>query len=523
MNDPNPVVTTKQGAVQGNWDGRVACFLGVPFAAAPVGDLRFAAPQPPARWHGVRPATAFGPAAPQPPANPARPADAMQLLTGSPALAQAEDNCLTLNVWTPGVTGKPRAVLVWIHGSGWLSGASAWPGYHGRNLAAAEDIVVVTPNYRLGPLGFLRVPGIAEGNMGFLDAISALRWVQENIADFGGDPDRVTVAGQSGGAVTSVALLSSPSATGLFHRVFAQSGPLGIEMPSPQEAEQTGEEYLRLLGLSVATAHRMRDLPAEELITAYQRLVADSGRRRIGAPAPPMHPIAGAPGLPGPVLPAVATGAAPGIDVLIGATAEEMNPFLAIDPASAAITRDTILQIVERLAPDAAPQAVYDHYAARRPGASASQVLADITTDRLVRLPALQVAEARARHGHPGFVYQVDWRSPTLGACHTVDIPLLFGNLPAWSASPMFRDVDPAGVEPIGHTFRRAVAAFVRTGNPNTPGVPVWEAYSELRRCTMRFDTLVTAANDPAYSERRMLLSSRQRSSERTETSKDGS
>ncbi|MEN3538010.1 carboxylesterase family protein [Microbispora sp. ZYX-F-249] len=522
MNYRHPVVTTKQGAVQGSWDGRVASFLGVPFAAAPIGKLRFAAPQPPARWQGVRPATAFGPAAPQPPANPAEPADAMQLLTGSPTLGQAEDNCLTLNVWTPGVTGKPRAVLVWIHGSGWLSGSSAWPGYHGHNLAAAEDIVVVTPNYRLGPLGFLRVPGIAEGNMGFLDAISALRWVQENIADFGGDPDRVTVAGQSGGAVTAVALLSSPSAAGLFHRVFAQSGPVGIAMPTPHEAEQAGEEYLRLLGLSIATAHRLRDLSAEELIIGYQRLVADGGRRRIGAPAPPMHPIAGAPGLPGPVLPAVAAGAASGIDVLIGATAEEMNPFLAIDPASAAITRDAVLQLAARLAPGAAPQVVYDHYAARRPGASASQVLADITTDRLVRLPALQVAEARARHGHPGFVYQVDWRS-ALGACHTVDIPMLFDNFPAWSASPMFRDVDPAGVEPIGRAFRRAVAAFVRTGNPNTPGVPAWEAYTELRRCTMRFDTFVTAANDPAHSERRLLLPSPQHSPGDTETSNDTS
>ncbi|MFI6791987.1 carboxylesterase/lipase family protein [Nonomuraea sp. NPDC050383] len=505
MNDLNPVVSTGQGSLQGSWDGRVASFLGVPFAAAPVGDLRFAAPQPHARWQGIRPATAFGPAAPQPPANPDKPVDAMQLLTGSPSLAQAEDNCLTLNIWTPGLTGSPRAVLVWIHGSGWLSGASAWPGYHGQNLAAAEDIVVVTANYRLGPLGFLRVPGVAEGNMGFLDVVAALRWVRENIADFGGDPDRVTVAGQSGGAVTSVALLTSPSASGLFRRVFAQSGPIGIPMPSPAEAEQTGAEYMNVLGLTPATAHRLRDLPAEQLVTGYQQLVAGGGRRRIGAPAPPMHPIAGGPGLPTPVLSALADGAGSGIDVLLGATAEEMNPFLAIDPSAAAITREAVLQILERLAPGPAGGDVYDHYADRRPGATPSQVLADITTDRLVRLPALQVAEARARHGHPGYVYQVDWRSPGLGACHTVDIPLLLDNLPAWSASPMFRSVDPVTVEPIGSTFRRAVAAFVRTGNPNTQGVPMWEAYTPADRLTMCFDTLTIALGDPARGERRLL------------------
>ena len=306
MNDRSLVVATVDGRLEGRWDRRVASFLGVPFAAAPVGDLRFAAPQPPPRWQGIRPATAFGPAAPQPLARRDRPVDVMQLLTGSPSLDQAEDNCLTINIWTPGVTGTPRAVLVWIHGSGWLSGGSAWSGYHGRNLAAAEDIVVVTLNYRLGPLGFLRVPGVAEGNMGFLDAAAALRWVRYNIAGFGGDPDRVTVAGQSGGAVTSVALLTSPLASGLFHRVFAQSGPIGVPMPSPSEAEQTGDEYLHFLGLTASTAHRLRDVPAAQLITAYQQLVAGSGRRRIGAPAPPMQPIAGGPGLPTQVLSALA-------------------------------------------------------------------------------------------------------------------------------------------------------------------------------------------------------------------------
>jgi para-nitrobenzyl esterase len=318
------------------------------------------------------------------------------------------------------------------------------------------------------------------------------------------------VAGQSGGAVTSVALLATPSASGLFRRVFAQSGPIGIPMPSPTEADQAGDEYLHVLGLTPATAHRLHDLPAAQLIAGYQQLVAGSGLRRIGAPAPPMHPIAGGPGLPGPVLAAVADGAGAGVDVLLGATAEEMNPFLAVDPSSAAITRDTVLRIVAGLAPGVAGADVYNHYANRRPGAAPSQVLADITTDRLVRLPALQVAEARAQHGHPGYVYQLNWRSPALGACHTVDIPLLFDNLAAWSASPMFRGVDPAAVEPLGHTFRRAVAAFVRTGNPNTAGVPKWNPYTPDDRRTMCFNTLTVTLTDPAQGERLLLSNGKQ-------------
>lgn len=262
----DPVVATSGGALRGSDDGEVLAFLGVPFASAPVGELRFAAPHPATGWAGTREAVTPGPAAPQPAARPGAPTDVMQLLTGAPRLRQAEDNCLTLNVWTPGLDEPRRPVLVWIHGSGWLSGASAWPGYHGRNVAASEGLVVVTANYRLGPLGFARIPGVAEGNMGMLDVIAALRWVRDNIAAFGGDPGQVTIAGQSGGAVTAVALLTSPDAAGLFRRVFAQSGPLGIPMPTPDDAERVGGEYLHTLGLTARAAHRLREIPADELV-----------------------------------------------------------------------------------------------------------------------------------------------------------------------------------------------------------------------------------------------------------------
>jgi para-nitrobenzyl esterase len=494
--ESRPVVISSAGALRGSVEGEVLAFRGVPFAAAPVGELRFAAPQPQPGWTGVRDAGSPGPAAPQPEPGAGAPPDAMQLLTGAPQLPQGEDNCLTLNVWTRGTDGPPRAVLVWIHGSGWLSGGTAWPGYQGGRLAAAEDVVVVTPGYRLGPLGYARIPGVAEGNMGILDVVAALRWVRDNIAAFGGDPGRVTVAGQSGGAVTAVALLTSPAAEGLFHRVFAQSGPLGIPMPIPDEAERVGTEYLRVLGVSRPAC--VRELPAGELIAGYQRLVAAGGRRRIGAPAPPMHPIADGPGLPGPVLDALDACARSDVDVLIGTTAEEMNPFLAVDPAAGALTRADVLPVLDRLG---AEPAVYDHYRDRRPGATPAQVLADVTTDRLVRLPALRVAEARARHGRPAYVYQVDWRS-ALGACHTVDVPMLFDNLPAWSASPMFRGTDLGAAAAVGCAYRRAVAAFVRTGDPNTEGVPAWPAYTPGSRTTMCFDVLTSAVDDPARPER---------------------
>jgi carboxylesterase type B len=223
----------------------------------------------------------------------------MQLLTGVPRLDQAEDSCLTLNVWTPAADGKRRPELVWVHGSGWISCASGFPGYHGHRLAAGEGIVVVAPNYRLGPLGYLCLPGMAPGNVGFLDIIATLRWVREHIANFGGDPELVTATGRSGSAVTALALMTSPPAQGPFCRVVSQSGPLGVPMPSLDEARQVAEAYRDVMGLSPDSVDKLRTMPAEELVAGFQRLVVVQDRRPIGAPAPPMHPGGWRPRPPG--------------------------------------------------------------------------------------------------------------------------------------------------------------------------------------------------------------------------------
>lgn len=499
-NADTPVIHTTSGELRGKWDGGLAVFLGVPYAAAPAGDLRFRPPHPHPKWHGVRDAIAVGPAAPQ----PASRADLMAVLTGAPPFAQGEDNCLTLNIWSPGLGDQPRPVLVWVHGSG--GGTGGWAGYAGARLAADGGIVVVTINYRLGPFGFLYLPELADGNMGLLDQIAALRWVRDNIAAFGGDPDLVTFGGVSGGAVSAAALMGSPLASGLFRRAILQSGPLGLPALSPDEATRVAVSFLSLPDLTPASADELRALPAERLVAAYRQLIAQQRQRRFGNLAPSMQPVAGGAGLPGAIMPAIAAGAGRDIDVLIGTTGEEITPFLVFDPDLQAIGRERVVEVLGSYFSDA--EVAYDHYAARRPGATPGQVLIDGLSARLHRLPALRVAEAQAEHGHPAYVYQFDWRSPgrggAFGACHTIELPFLFGSFAAWADSPIWNDVDPAPLEPLARTFRGALAAFVRTGSPNAAGLPRWDPYTTPGRMTMHFDTLTMPINDLAGGERRL-------------------
>jgi para-nitrobenzyl esterase len=510
MKGTTRTVRTRSGTIEGTCNDGVSSFLGVPYAQAPVGPLRFAAPHPPKPWSEPLRALAFGPAVPQPKADPAAPFDVIQLLTGSPRLAQSEDNCLTLNVWAPTSESRPRPVLLWLHGSGWLSGTSGWAGHDAAKLALEEDLVVVTANFRLGALGFLALPNVAEGNMGFLDALAALRWVAENVAEFGGDPTRITVGGQSGGGVISVALMAYPPARGLFRRVFSQSAPLGIPMLTTAQAHAAGRSYLLTVGLRPGekdNEQRLCDMDADELAAGYLRLIRTQNRRQVGSPAPPLHLTAGLSGLPEAVFDALRDGEGSDVDLLIGSTGEEFNPFLALETRTEPVPRHIVSAMLSREEPPVDGGAVYEHYARRRPGAAPLQVMADVRTDMLVRLPALRLAELRADQARPTWVYQVDWRS-RFGACHMVDVPFLFNTLPAWAGSPMFHGCDVAEAEQVGAAFRTSVAAFVRGGDPNNTEVPIWHPYSKPDRRTMRFDTLTYAVDDLAGAERRFQAAS---------------
>ncbi|MBH1938054.1 carboxylesterase/lipase family protein [Streptomyces sp. AV19] len=461
-----PVVATSRGRVGGVAEGTVVAFRGIPYAASPVGALRFAAPRPHPGWSGVRDATAPGPSVPQP-------ASRLEAVMGPRVPDWNEDGCLTLNVWTPAETlppgAEPRPVLVWWHGGGFSSGSSGWDWYDGARLAALGGIVVITANYRLGPLGYLHLPEIGAVNPGVRDQIAVLRWVRENIVAFGGDHDAVTVGGQSAGAHSATAL--APETRDLVRRMIAQSGPGNIGAQEVAEADDCAAAYLRFLGVTRPEA--LRGLPVERLLAAYGQLAAE--RARPGGTAPPMYPVLGGPGMPRPPLQAIADGALGDKDVLLGTTEDEMTAFCAFDPAVRTLTRDDVQTLFTARAED------YGRYAARRPGAAPVRLLADLLTDESFAAPAAGTAAHRAAQGTPAYLYRFTRRPPDdphdLGACHCADLPFLFGTFDAYPDAPMLGGVDGHD-HALAQAFGGALTAFTATGSPNGEGLATWRPYT---------------------------------------------
>ncbi|WP_033213794.1 carboxylesterase/lipase family protein [Streptomyces virginiae] len=511
---PNPptqdrtVVDLPAGRLRGAIDGGVTVFRAVPYAAPPVGDLRWRPARPHAGWSGTRDATTDGPSAPQ-----------MYMEGGDPVLGghgspPFGEDCLTLNVWTPAADDARRPVLVWIHGGGFVSGSGSLPGYSGRTFARDGDLVVVSINYRIGPLGYLypgeNGDGVGDdggdggegGNFWLTDQLAALRWVKENIAAFGGDPDCVTVAGQSGGAVSTAALAGHPRTEGLIRRVILQSPPFGLDLPGPAAYLERTAAYLELAGAKDLA--ELRTVPWPELIAAGGGLFAQTVR--WGYWPTPFLPVIDEVTLTGHPAQALLGGAAAGIDVMIGWTREEANFGFALDEGYAAATREQVVDRIAETFGSEAAEGVYAAYERARPGARPADVLMDLITDELFRVPALRLAEARAEAGSPVWAYQFDLPTPAyegrLGAAHCLELPFVFDNFDQWSHAPFLAGLAPAVRDGLAYAMHRAWIAFVRTGDPNHPDLPRWRPYDTGTRTTMRFDSVVTALDDLAGASR---------------------
>ncbi|MFI6517972.1 carboxylesterase/lipase family protein [Spirillospora sp. NPDC050679] len=433
------IAETAAGRIRGVFEAPVTAFLGIPYAHAD----RFAAPEPTRPWSGVRDASAPGPSAPQP-------ASRLERVMGGFQVPQSED-CLTLNVWTPRGNGRP--VLVFLHGGGFTSGSGGLDWYNGTELAAYGDLVVVTLNYRLGVLGFLRWPGVSEGNLGLLDQLAALRWVRDNIAAFGGDPGNVTVAGQSAGAQSILALLSGDRAQGLFKRAILQSTPAGMLPASPDEAERTGALLLEELGLE--SAGRLADVPVGDLLSA-QGAVA----RRTAVPlsaVPPFQLVADDDLVVADPVAAVGARAAGGVDLLMGTTRDEAAAFYALDDQVARLRPDELARIATRWFGDPAR--------ARPRGRTAAQIAIELATEQMFHGPAHHLARSLTASGAAPWSYRFDWHPPRspYGACHCIELPFVLGTPASWRRAPMLDGDPPAGL--VGQV-RRAWTGFVRQGDP---------------------------------------------------------
>ncbi|MET9610655.1 carboxylesterase family protein [Streptomyces sp. NPDC006512] len=516
------VVDLPAGRLRGATEDGLIVFRAVPYAAPPVGDLRWRPARPHPGWAGTRDATADGPSAPQPYREGGDP------VLGGHGSPPFDEDCLTLNVWTPAADGARRPVLVWIHGGGFVSGSGSLPGYSGATFARDGDLVVVSVNYRIGPLGYLSFADEGEGggegdgeeegggaapadgapavgragNPWLTDQLRALHWVRENIASFGGDPDLVTVAGQSGGAVSTAALAGHPETRGLIKRVILQSPPLGLDFPTPDTYQERVTAYLELAGAKTVAELRALDWP--ELIGAGLGLFART--TRWGYWPTPFLPVIDGVTLSRHPAGTLTHGAATGIDVMIGWTREEANFGFALDDGYATATRERVTERIAETFGAARTPEVYAAYERARPGARPADVLMDLVTDELFRVPALRLAEARAEAGHPVWAYQFDLPTPAhdgrLGAAHCLELPFVFANFDQWAHAPFLAGLAPAVRDGLATAMHRAWIAFVRTGDPNHAGLPRWDPYERGERTTMRFDSVVTALGDLAGASR---------------------
>ncbi len=498
MAQMNPIATTPFGHLVGRHEGDLNVFRGVRYAQPPVGPRHFARPEPLSPSDATIDAGADGPVPPQLPSR-------LEIAMGPSPGTQGED-CLSLTIWAPADLGAEKVpVLVWFHGGAFMSGAGSLPWYSGAALARTGRIVVVSVNSRLGALGYLRLPGVSDGNTGLHDQLASLRWVRQCIAGFGGDPDAVCIAGQSAGAFAVLALAVSAEGRSLFRRAILQSGPVGLEPELPARAEERGRIFAEALGVR-PDADAMREVPVDKLLTSA-RAVAQHFSRGPGDSTPPFLPCLDGALIKAPPLAAAAAGAASWCDMIIGYTREECSVFSAIDPAFKTMTREQLRARLQSEFGDAA-DALTAEYEALRGYRNAGAMHADATTDRRFIAPSLALARHQAGTGRPAFVYQFNWQSPTtdFGACHCIELPFLFGDREAWAQAPMFRGVTDADYAHIGNTMRACWTAFVRNGSPNAAGLLHWPTYEEPDRETMTFDRYIAPMSDPVGSRWRTVL-----------------
>ena len=473
---PGPEIRTAVGVLRGSREAGLAVFRGVRYAEPPVGALRFAAPRPVRGWAGVRAALSYGPPPPQPSA----------FGTDGPAREAVGDDWLSLNVWSPDpAPGAGLPVLVWIPGGGYVIGSSSLPEFDGGRLAA-NGVVVVTLNYRLGMEGFAQIDG-APANRGLLDQVAALHWVRENIRAFGGDPNRVTVFGESAGGGSVAALLAMPRAAGLFRRAVAQSVP-GTFF-SPELAADIAAACAAELGVR-PTAADLSAVEPSRLCGAGEAVSAKIGRwtDRWG---PITHrPIPFAPVVDGDVLPAtpwdaLANGAGRNVDLLVGHTRDEHRLFSLIDGVLGQVTEEQAETALRVLAPgpDGARR-----YREAFPAAGPEKLYELVNGDWLFRMPTLHLAEAHAADGGGRtHVYELTWVAPgmggILGACHGLDVPLVFGNLSSGGPGLLIGETPSAEAEALSARIRAAWTAFAADGEPG------WPAYDTEQRLVQLLDT----------------------------------
>jgi para-nitrobenzyl esterase len=482
-------VETRYGRLRGRDVNGIKVFKGIPYGGSTAGKNRFMPPTKPTPWTGVRDALEFGAVAPQTVGDTS---EYGRMIGWDNHPGGMGEDCLVLNVWTPALDGRKRAVMVSIHGGGFTSGSGSTPGYNGKSLARFGDVVVVTVNHRLGALGYLHLGDLAgpefaqSGTVGMLDLTAALEWVRDNIERFGGDPGTVMVWGQSGGGAKTSALMAMPSAKGLFRRAAVQSGSALLLMKR-DVATEMAERLLAKLDLDKTKIAELQAIPHDQLIAA-QRTIAAETRTMGFAPvvdgnAIPRHPF-------DPTAPEITAD----VPLIVGTTLDDAAMTGRFD-----IDDDGVKAVLQKRRRSAQHvERIFSLYRRHYPGSSPFLLLAKMQTDRGGRRSATAMAERKAALGKaPAYLYLFTWPSPALGgrfgAVHGVDVGLAFN-----SAGGAIAGNTPEARALAGR-FAAAWVAFAKTGDPNTSEIPHWPVYDASTRPTMIFDNEVRVENDPLH------------------------
>jgi para-nitrobenzyl esterase len=493
------IVDTPSGQVRGVEKAGVLQFRSIRYATAG----RFRAPEPVGPWEGLLDATRFGPTAPQ------NPSPTEALVGGRPQ--PADEDCLSLSVFTPAADGGRRPVLVWIHGGGFTAGAGSIPWYNGTNLARRGDAVVITINYRLGALGFLHLdhldPGLAgSGTNGIRDQVTALTWVRDHVEAFGGDPGNVTIFGESAGGMSVGTLLGTPSARGLFRGAIAQSGACA-HVHDPATAEWVTARVLEALDLppgSPAAVEALLAAPVDAVLRAQAAVDDDALSRGRNGEGPGIgvlsfQPVVDGAVIPRPPLEAIAAGSASGVHLVAGSTLDEWTLFHLRSRIAGELTGEQAARRIARLVGDDRAADVLDAYRAARPGADPDGLVCAVMTDRVFRQPALRLAEAQAPHAPRVSMYRFGFPSTAfdgrLGACHGIDVPFVFDNLDRGGVEMLLGGLDD-GAHRLAARTSTAWLAAAATGSPAHDDLP-WPAFDPADRLTCELDRTVAVSSDP--------------------------
>lgn len=486
------VVKTTLGVVKGEREKDVLVWRGLPYAQPPVGEARFALPKPVQAWDTVLEATKFGPVCPQ-------------VSSSFEGNSTMDENCLSLNIWSPATDGAKRPVMFWIHGGGFVVGSGSSELYNGSTLSKNGDVVVVTINYRLGALGFLhftdeqQATGNFENNLGIHDQIAALKWVKNNISAFGGDPNNMTIFGESAGGTSVATLLACPEAKGLFQRAIVESGPSAI-LWNRQTATTLTNKYFEFLGISADSIHLLKSVPVEDLKNAEDKLlkymVAET-------PHKVFSPTIDGSLLTTDIMSCLNPNQTGNVAMMIGTNKDEATLFasrrLKMAPRDA---KGLDKYLFPAMKPNDRSKIIsaYGKFPRRR-------AVLDLITDAIFRVPAIRMAENQSQHA-PVYMYRFDWSSFALNiaglrAFHGLEIPFVFGNKDGKTGRLLRLIASRKTRETLGGKMQSSWINFARYGNPNGPEGGEWKQFNNSEYATMIFNRKSVLVSDPDSEQRK--------------------